>query len=163
MRNFLKGYVQKLFNQFGKDLKGMKESTTKYEDIERYELEALKEIKEKLFEQNNERERHTFLVRGIASGIIYGVFGILFVQFLFPVAEEVLLGDNSFASVGNLIVCSISLVLIALVTLYLRRTTTQAKNKLSISKKSMDVIEYEIKRIQYALEKRSCETSSDTT
>jgi hypothetical protein len=132
----------------------MKENTAKYEDIKQYELEALKEIKEKLFVESNERKRQTFLVKGIASGIIYGVFGILFIEFLYPIIETVLVGDNSLALVGNAIACSISLVLIVLVTFYLRRITTQARNKLSISKKSMDVIEYAIKRRQYALEKK---------
>ncbi len=132
----------------------MKENTAKYEDIEQYELEALKEIREKLFVESNERKRHIFLVKGMASGIIYGVFGILFIEFLYPIIETVLVGDNSLALVGNAIACSISFVLIVLVTFYLRRITTQARNKLSISKKSMDVIEYAIKRRRFALEKK---------
>jgi ABC-type nickel/cobalt efflux system permease component RcnA len=138
----------------------MKANSEKHEDIEQYELDALKEIKEKMFERNEENERHAYIAKGLVLGLTYGISGTLFVLFVYPLVEAVLLGEYSAALLGNLIVCAISVIAIVFVSLYLRRDIARDKNKQKISKESVDVIEYAIKRRQYALEQRKKETAS---
>ena len=138
----------------------MKANSEKYENIEQYELNALKEIKEKMFERNEENEIHAYISKGVVLGLTYGIGGTLFVLFVYPIVEAVLLGEYSAAFLGNLIVCVISLVAIVFVSLYLRRDIARDKTKPKISRESIDVIEYAIKRRQYALEQRKKETAS---
>ena len=134
----------------------MKENSGKYEDIQQYELDALKEIKEKLFDRG-ENERYAYILKGAALGLTYGIGGTLFVQFLFPLVEAFLLGEYSAAFVGNLIVCAISLLSIVVVSLYLYRQIAPDKNKPKVSRETVEVIEYAIKRRQYDLKKRKKE------
>jgi H+/Cl- antiporter ClcA len=134
----------------------MKDNSDKFEDIDRYEIEALKEIKEKVFERNLETERRSFITRGIFSGLICGIFGVIFIQLIIPLADAFLTGDLS-ASLPSLIACTISIVVIILTLIYLRRFMAKMKQKSEISKESVDVIEYAIKRRQYVLEKRKIE------
>jgi uncharacterized membrane protein len=135
----------------------MKETSEKYEDILRYEIDALKEIRKNWFERAEEHARHIDLVRGAAFGLTLGIVGNLFVQFLYPVTEAVLLGEYKPTFVSNLIVCAISLILIAFVYTIFRRQLTRNENKLKLSGESVEVIEYAIKRRQLSLEKRKKE------
>lgn len=130
----------------------MKETPEKYEDIQQYELEALKEIKKNLFERDEEHTRHIDLMRCTALGLTFGIGGNLFVQFLYPVVEALLLGEYTTAFAGNLILCGISLALIIFVSIYLQLRLTRGKNKLKLSRENAEVIEYAIKRRQYILE-----------
>jgi hypothetical protein len=125
---------------------------SKHEDILQYELEALKEITEKWSKSEEERIRRIDLLRGTALGLTLGVLGHLFVQFLYPITEALLLGEYKPTFAGNLIICVISLILVVCVSAYLYRQLTQGENKLKLSKKSEDVLEYAIKRRQHSLE-----------
>ena len=125
---------------------------SKHEDILQYELEALKEITEKWSESEEERIRRMDLLRGTALGLTLGLLGHLFVQFLYPITEALLLGEYQPTFAGNLIICVISLILVVCVSTYLYRQLTQGENKLKLSKKSEDVLEYAIKRRQHSLE-----------
>jgi hypothetical protein len=130
----------------------MNETSEKYEDILQYEIDALKEIRKNWFERAEEHAKHIDLVRGAAFGLALGIVGNLFVQFLYPVIEAVLLGEYKPTFVGNLIVCAISLILIAFVYTNFRRQLTRDENKLKLSRESAEVIEYAITRRQHALE-----------
>jgi hypothetical protein len=125
---------------------------SKHEDILQYELEALKEITEKWSKSEEERIRRIDLLRGTALGLTLGILGHLFVQFLYPITEALLLGEYKPTFAGNLIICVISLILVVCVSAYLYRQLTQGENKLKLSKKSEDVLEYAIKRRQHSLE-----------
>jgi hypothetical protein len=138
----------------------MKDNSEKYENIEQYELNALKEIKEKILERSEENGRRFYISKGIVIGLVYGIGGALFVLFAYPLVVAFLLGDYSAALWGNLIVCVISLITIVFVSSYLRRDIARDKDKLKISRESVDVIEYAIKRRQYALEQRKQETAN---
>jgi len=135
-------------------------NSEKHEDIEQYELDALKEIKEKMLERNDENGRRAYISKGVVLGLVYGICGTLFVLFVYPLVEAALLGEYSAAFMINLIVCAISLIAIVFVSLYLRRDIARNKNKPKISKESADTIEYAIKRRQYALEQRKKEIAS---
>jgi hypothetical protein len=135
----------------------MKESSEKYEDIDQYELEALREIKKNLFERDEENAEHVDLVKGTACGLVFGIGGSLFALSLYPVVEALLRGESTVAFVGNLIVGAVCLILIAFVSLYLHRQFSRDKNKPRLSRESVEVIEYAIKRRQHTLEQREKE------
>ena len=126
---------------------------SKHEDITQYELDAMKEIRAKLSESNGERVRHIDLLRGTALGLTLGILCHLFVQFLYPITEALLIGEYEPTFTGNLTICIISLILVVGVSTYLYRQLTKSENKLELSKKSEDVLEYAIKRRQNSLEK----------
>jgi magnesium-transporting ATPase (P-type) len=131
----------------------MNETSEKHEDILQYELDAMKEIREKLSKSEEERIRRIDLLRGTALGLTLGILGHLFVQFLYPITEALLLGEYNTTFAGNLAICVISLILVVCVSAYLFRQLTKAKNNVELSKKSEDVLEYAIKRRQHDLEK----------
>ncbi len=135
-----------------KKTKGMSE-ISKHEDIEQYELDALKEIRAALSERKGERLRRIDLLRGTALGLTLGILGHLFVQFLYPVTEAFMLGKYEATFAGNLTICIISLILVVGFALYLYRQLTKSENKPELSKKSEDVLEFAIKRRQNSLEK----------
>jgi magnesium-transporting ATPase (P-type) len=126
---------------------------SKHEDIMQYELDAIKEMRAKLSKSEEERIRRIDLLRGTALGLTLGILGHLFVQFLYPIAEALLLGEYNPTFSGNLTICVISLILVVSVSVYLYRQLTKGENKLELSKKSEDVIEYAIRRRQQNLEK----------
>lgn len=125
---------------------------SKHEDILQYELDALKEIREKLSKSEEERIRRIDLLRGTALGLTLGILGHLFVQFLYPITEALLLGEYTPPFAGNLIIGAISLILVVCVSAYLYQQLTRRENKLQLSKKSQDVLEYAIRRRQHSLE-----------
>jgi hypothetical protein len=133
------------------------ETSEKYEDILQYEINALKEIRKNCFESAEEHTRHIDFVRGTALGLTLGIVGNLFVQFLYPVTEALLLGEYKPVFVGNLILCGISLLLIVFVSTSFFRQLTRDENKLRLSRESIEVIEYAIKRRQHSLEQRNKE------
>jgi magnesium-transporting ATPase (P-type) len=126
---------------------------SKHEDILQYELDAMKEIRAKLSKNEEERTRRIDLLRGTALGLTLGILGHLFVQFLYPITEALLLGEYTPTFAGNLTICVISLILVVCVSVYLYRQLKKGENKLELSKKSEDVLEYAIKRRQHSLEK----------
>jgi hypothetical protein len=130
----------------------MNEISEKHEDILQYEIDALKEIRKNWFERAEEHTRRLDLLRGTALGLTLGIVSNLFVQFLYPVTEALLLGDYKPTFVSNLIVCAISLILIAFAATNFRRQLRRDENKLKLSRKSLEVIEYAIKRRQHSLE-----------
>jgi hypothetical protein len=132
----------------------MNETREKYEDILQYEIDALKEIRRNWFERAEEHTRHVDLVRGVALGLALGIVGNLFVHFLYPLIEALLLGEYKPAFVGNFIVCTISLILIVFVSMNFRRQLAQEENKLKSSRKSLEVIEYAITRRQHSLQQK---------
>jgi hypothetical protein len=131
----------------------MKESSGKYEDIDEYELKALKEIKENL-DRDEEKTGTVDLVKGVACGLVFGIGGILFALSLYPVVEMLIQGENMTGFIGNLIVCAVCLVLIVLVGIYLLRQFSRVKNKPRLSRESADVLDYAIRRRQHTLEQR---------
>ena len=135
----------------------MNETSEKYEDILQYEVDALKEIRRNWFEGAEEHRRHIDLVRGTVLGLTLGVVGNLFVQFLYPVTEALLLGEYKPTFAGNLIVCGISLILIVFISANLLRQLTWNEERLKLSRESIEVVEYAIKRRQYSLEQRKKE------
>ena len=135
----------------------MNGTSEKYEDILKYEIDALKEIRKNWFECAEEHTRRIDLVRGAAFGLTLGIVGNLFVQFLYPVTEAVLLGEYKPTFVGNLILCGISLILVVFISIIFFRQLTRDENKLKLSRESVEVIEYAIKRRQHSLEQREKE------
>jgi hypothetical protein len=129
-------------------------TSEKYEDILQYEIDALNEIKKNCFESADEHTRYIDLVRGTVLGLTLGIVGNLFVQFLYPVIESLLLGEYQPSFVGNLIVCVISLILIVFLSMNFHRQLMRYENKLKVSKESVEVIEYALKRRQHSLEQR---------
>jgi hypothetical protein len=129
-------------------------ASQKYEDILQYEIDALKEIRKNCFERADEHTRRIDFVRGTALGLTLGIVGNLFVQFLYPVTEALLLGEYKPTFIGNWILCGISLILIVFISASFRRQLTRDENKLKLSMKSVEVIEYAIKRRQHILEQR---------
>jgi magnesium-transporting ATPase (P-type) len=125
---------------------------SKHEDILQYELDALKEIREKLSKSEEERIRRIDLLRGTALGLTLGILGHLFVQFLYPITEALLLGEYTPPFADNLIIGAISLILVVCVSTYLYQQLARRENKLQLSKKSQDVLEYAIRRRQHSLE-----------
>jgi hypothetical protein len=125
---------------------------SKHEDIQEYELDAMKEIREKLSRSEEERTRRIDLLRGTALGLTLGIMGHLFVQFLYPVTEALLLGEYKPPFAGNLTISIFSLILVVCVSVYLYRQLTKDENKRALSKQSEDVLEYAIKRRQHSLE-----------
>jgi hypothetical protein len=126
---------------------------SKHEDILQYELDAIKEIRAKLSKSEEERIRRTDILRGTALGLTLGILGHLFIQFLYPITEAFLLGEYEQTFAGNLTICIISLILAVCVSVYLYRQLTKGENKLELSKRSEDVLDYAIKRRQHSLEK----------
>ena len=131
----------------------MKESSGKYEDIDQYELKALTEIKENL-DGHEGKTGSVDLVKGVAYGLVFGIGGILFALSLYPVVETLMVGGNMTGVLGNLIVCAVCLVLIVLAVIYLLRQLSQVKSKPRLSRESAEVLDYAIRRRQYALEQK---------
>ncbi len=131
----------------------MKESSGKYEDIDQYELKALKEIKENL-DRDEGKTGYVDLVKGVACGLVFGIGGILFALSLYPVVETLMEGGNMTGFVGNLIVCAVCLVLIVLLGIYLLRQLSRVKSKPRLSRESAEVLDYAIRRRQHTLEQR---------
>ena len=131
----------------------MKESSGKYEDIDQYELKALKEIKENL-DRDEGKTGYVDLVKGVACGLVFGIGGILFALSLYPAVETLMRGGNMTGFVGNLIVCAVCLVLIVLLGIYLLRQLSRVKSKPRLSRESAEVLDYAIRRRQHTLEQR---------
>jgi hypothetical protein len=135
----------------------MNGTSEKHEDIVQYETDALKEMRKSWLELAEEHTKHVDLVRGIALGLGLGILGSLFVQFLYPVTEALLLGEYRPAFVGNLMVCGISLILIVFISVILLRQLKRDQDKPELSRKSLEVIDYAIKRGEYSLAQRKKE------
>ena len=118
-----------------------------------YELDAMKELRAKLSRSEERRTKRIDLLRGTALGLTLGILGHLSVQFLYPIAEALLLGEYGPTFAGNLAICVISLILVVCVSVYLYRQLTKGENRLELSKRSEDILEYTIKRWQHSLEK----------
>ena len=131
----------------------MKESSGKYEDIDQYELKALKEIKENLGLDEG-RAGSVDLVEGVACGLVFGIGGILFALSLYPVVEALVGGASVADFAGNLVVCTVCLVLIVLAVIYLLRQLSRVKSKPRLSRENAEVLDYAIRRRQYALEQK---------
>ena len=131
----------------------MNDSSGKYEDIDQYELKALKEIKENL-DRDEGKTGSVDLVKGVACGLVFGIGGILFALSLYPVVETLIRGENMTGFVGNLMVGAVCLVLIVLVGIYLLRQLSRVKSKPRLSRESAEVLDYAIKRRQHALEQK---------
>ena len=67
----------------------MKESSGKYEDIDQYELKALKEIKENL-DRDEGKTGYVDLVEGVACCLVFGISGGLFALSLLSVVETLM-------------------------------------------------------------------------
>ena len=131
----------------------MKESSGKYEDIDQYELKALKEIKENL-DGDEGKTGSVELVKGVVCGLVFGIGGILFALSLYPVVETLMVGGNMTGVLGNLIVCAVCLVMIVLAGIYLLQQLSRLKSKPRLSRESAEVLDYAIKRRQHTLEQR---------
>ena len=131
----------------------MKESSGKYEDIDQHELKALKEIKEN-WDGDEGKTGSVDLVKGVVCGLVFGIGGILSALSFYPVVETLRVGGNMTGVVGNLIVCAVCLALIVLAVIYLLRQLSQVKSKPRLSRESAEVLDYAIRRRQYALEQK---------
>jgi len=137
----------------------MKESSGKYEDIDQYELKALKEIKENLGLDEG-RAGSVDLVKGVACGLVFGIGGILFALSLYPVVEALVGGASVADFAENLVVCTVCLVLIVLAVIYLLRQLSRVKSKPRLSRENAEVLDYAIRRCQYALEQKEKQNSN---
>ena len=124
---------------------------SKQEDIMRYELDALKEIREKL-SKGEECVRRNDILRGVTFGLVLGILGLLFIQSLYSVTHVLLLGQHPPTFTVDVAICAISLILIVCVAVILYRQLARCENKLQLSKKSQDVLDYAIKRREHSLE-----------
>ena len=136
---------------------------SKREDILQYELDAMKELLVNSSKSEEERVRRVDLLRGTALGLTLGVLGHLFVQFLYPVVEALIIGEYTPVFTGNLTICIASLILVVCVAAYIYRQLTKIENRLGLSKKSEDILEYAIKRRQYSSEKTKEEQQPPNT
>lgn len=127
----------------------MKRDSEKYEDIFEYELKALEEIKRNLIEGVEERRGYIYLVKGAASGFILGIGLSIFALSFLPLIEVLSVGKYDETFVGNLVLCMTSLILIIFVFAYLYVQIRRGEKKLELSKESIDIIEYAIKRRQH--------------
>lgn len=116
----------------------MKATSEKKEDIEQYELEALKEIK-KTFSEEQQSSKSNNFVKGILWGLTFGVGFALFIQFLY---------------LGNWLICALSIIVIALASIFIYKNLSQQKTQPKISRKNMDIIDYAIKRREHELTKK---------
>jgi len=131
----------------------MKESSEKFEDIHQYELEALKEVKRKMIDSAGQNKMYVDLVKGAVLGSILGVGGTEFVQYLLPIIDALLLGEYNQIPVVNLAVCAVSLIVMIFLSVYFYHQLRNVKKR-QLSRESVDVIEYAIKRRQYSLEQK---------
>jgi hypothetical protein len=131
----------------------MKGSPEKYEDIRQYELEALKEVKRKMIDSAGQNKKNVDLVKGAVLGLILGIGGTVSVQSLLPIIDALLLGEYNQIPVVNLAVCAVSLIVMIFVSGYFYHQLRNLK-KWQLSRESIDVIEYGIKRRQYSLEQK---------
>lgn len=80
-----------------------------YLKSEKSQLALWTEIKE-------ESQRHIDFTKGIALGLFYGIVGNIFVQFLYPTVEGIILRQFEWPFLGNAIIAIFSLVFILYVS-----------------------------------------------
>jgi uncharacterized ion transporter superfamily protein YfcC len=74
---------------------------------------------------------------------------------------EALVGGASVADfAGNLVLCTVCLVLIVLAVIYLLRQLSRVKSKPRLSRENAEVLDYAIRRRQYALEQKEKQNSN---
>jgi len=78
--------------------------------------------------------------------------GNLFVQFISPVIEAVLLEEYGSSFAGNLIVCVVTLIPIVAISSYFYRRQKQDNRRLESTRKNLETLSYAIRRRQYGLE-----------
>ncbi|MEJ2242647.1 MAG: hypothetical protein P8Y18_10990 [Candidatus Bathyarchaeota archaeon] len=144
LRYYTKNYLLDIKNE-----KSMKKDSKKYEDIREYELKALEDIKRKFFKVNEKQMRS--LAKGTFLGVVLGIGSSIFFLSLLHLIDGFLVTANWEIFSVNMVMCVSSLVAIVIIVAFLRYQIRWAKDKLKLSRESIDVIEYAIKRRQYNL------------
>jgi hypothetical protein len=121
------------------------------EDITQYEVDALKEMRKNWSELREEHERHIDLVRGTLLGLVLGVAGVLFVLYLYPLAGALSEGGSAPDFAGNMVICGASLALIVFAAVILRQQMTRNQGIPGLPEKTVDMIDYAIRRREYSL------------
>jgi len=130
----------------------MKKDSKKYEDIFEYELKALEDIKSKFFEANEKQMK--LLIKASVLGTVLGVGSSTLFLSLLHLIEGFLVTEHWKTFTINLVMCAISLVIIVLVTVYLHYQIKLSRDNVKMSRESIDVIEYAIKRHKYNLQQK---------
>ena len=130
----------------------MKKDSKKYEDIFEYELKALEDIKSKFFEANEKQMK--LLIKASVLGTVLGVGSSTLFLSLLHLIEGFLVTEHWKTFTINLVMCAISLIIIVLVTVYLHYQIKLSRDNVKMSRESIDVIEYAIKRHKYNLQQK---------
>jgi uncharacterized membrane protein len=130
----------------------MKKDSKKYEDIVEYELKALEDIKSKFFEANEKQMK--LLIKGSVLGTALGIGSSTLFLSLLHLIEGFLVTEHWKTFTINLVMSAISLIVIVLVIAYFHYQIRLARDNVKMSRESIDVIEYAIKRHQYNLEQK---------
>jgi uncharacterized membrane protein len=118
----------------------------KGEDI-KYELEVLKRLYENASIESESHQRHIDLTSGVTLGLLYGIVGNLFVQFLYPVVERITTMniDNIFwVDLGVSIIIFVSIVI----------TTYKLRSRLAEHKKGEQEMQANMKNLEEAIKRR---------
>jgi len=130
----------------------MKKDSKKYEDILEYELKALEDIENKFFEANKKQTK--LLIYGSILGIALGISSSTLFLLLLHLIDGFLVTEHLKTFTLNLVICGISLAIIVLVTAYLHYQIKLTSDNVKMSRESIEVIEYAIKRHKYNLEQK---------
>jgi len=106
-----------------------------------------------MIDSAGQNKMYVDLVKGAVLGSILGVGGTEFVQYLLPIIDALLLGEYNQIPVVNLAVCAVSLIVMIFLSVYFYHQLRNVKKR-QLSRESVDVIEYAIKRRQYSLEQK---------
>jgi hypothetical protein len=96
------------------ELEEIKDSLGKTEEI-------LESLDESLNHEITEEKKHIDFTKGITLGLFYGIIGNLFVQFFYPVIEDIILANYDTLFFANATISFVSLGLIVFVTMQLRK------------------------------------------
>ena len=82
-----------------------------------------------LTEEKDRNLRRIDLTKGVVLGLFYGIIGNVFVQFFYPVIEEIILWEFEPSILGNIIISIISLAFILYVTVRFRNQLRQLEDR----------------------------------
>ena len=104
-------------------------------------------------EIQEESKKQFELTKGIAYGLFYGIIGNLFVQFLYPVVESLLLNEFEHQFLWIAIIASVFLVFIIFVSIRLAGELSGQGTRYDKSRAAIGLLESEITQAKYELKK----------